>query len=352
MKKHLRAVAGIAATAFFLWLALRGVDFREVGGHMARANWWLLGAAVLVSTLGIHVRALRWRWLLAASAPDVAFRPRLAATAIGFAVNNVLPARAGEFARVWALNRAGGVPLSAGFASVVLERVFDGLLCVGLLALAVASPDFPDARTIGGVDVRTVGFGVGAFAGGLGVFLFLLAMFPHATVRASEALANRVLPERFRRRVVDGLHAFLTTLGVLRSPRLLALSFGWAVFQWLFLAASFWLAFRAFGITEAGWIGALFLQSFVTLAVSIPSSPGFFGPWEAAARYGLGAFGVDEGLAISCAIAFHLGGWLTVTLLGAYYLTRLNLRWADLKSAEQPVERAVETDPAVKAATR
>jgi uncharacterized membrane protein YbhN (UPF0104 family) len=117
----------------------------------------------------------------------------------------------------------------------------------------------------------------------------------------------------------------------------------WALFQWLFLATSFVLAFRAFGITEPGFLGAVFLQSVIAVAVSLPAGPGFFGPFEAASVWGLGLWGVDKSRAASFAIGFHLGGWLTVTLGGLYYAMRLNLRWRDLGRSEETVEEAVET---------
>ncbi len=134
---------------------------------------------------------------------------------------------------------------------------------------------------------------------------------------------------------------------MLRSPRLLVISTIWALVQWLFLATSFLLAFHAFGITEPGFVGAIFLQSVIALAVSIPTAPGFFGIWEAAARYGLALWGVDETRAVSFAFGFHLGGWLSVTGIALWYVARLGLRWSDLRGSEEKVEVAVEHDPAM-----
>jgi uncharacterized membrane protein YbhN (UPF0104 family) len=102
--------------------------------------------------------------------------------------------------------------------------------------------------------------------------------------------------------------SFIGGLAVLRDPRLLAVSAGWAILQWLFMPLSIYFGCLAFGITEPGYRGALFLQCVINLAVAVPSSPGFFGPLEAAARYGLGLWGVDASRAASFAIGYHLGG--------------------------------------------
>ena len=345
MKSRLKVAVGVAVTGFFLWLALRGVKWTEVWDHLRGANYLLLLAAVVVSTLGMHVRAMRWKALLAPVRADVPYRPRIAGTFVGFAANNLLPARIGEFARAVVCARDGNMPVSGVFASLVIERVFDGLVCVGFLFAAMAWRGFPAGNhQVEGVDPRDAALFIAGVALVAGVTLVAMALFPHRAVRVIERLA-RFLPVAFRRPLVDALHAFLGGLGVLRSPRLLAVSVAWALFQWLFLASSFLLAFEAFGIREPGYVGAVFLQSLIALAVSIPSAPGFFGVFEAAAVGGLALWGVDKTRAVSFAIGFHLGGWFSVTGFGLFYLWKLGLTWRDLRGSEEKVERSVESDP-------
>jgi glycosyltransferase 2 family protein len=346
MKRHIKTVVGIAATVFFLWLALKDVKWAEVGAHLREANWLLLGAAILIATLGMHVRALRWQSLLRPVDAHIPFRPRIAAVCIGFGANNIFPARLGEFARTWVLARQADIRLTAVFASIVLERALDGIVMIVFLLVAMSMPGFPDGGAGGGGNVeaavRIIAVGTGA---GL-VVLLLMALYPTRTVALVERVAKATLPRAFRRPIVDGLHAFVRGLDVLRNPRQLAFSVVWAFGQWLFLASSYLLAFHAFGITGPGFLGAVFLQSAVALAVSIPAAPGFFGPFEAAAVWGLGLWGVDASRAASFAIGFHLGGWLTVTGLGVYYATALNIRLRDLGRSEEQVETAVEADDA------
>jgi len=346
MKRHLKTVVGVAATVFFLWLALKDVEWADVWRHLREADLLLLGAAVLVSTLGMHIRAMRWKPLLEPVAPGIGWKPRIAGVCIGFGANNVFPARLGEFARTWVLARQANVTLSAAFASLVLERALDGAVMIGFLLLAMSLPGFPVLAAGGSVDLQATVRVVMAVSAVLLATLVWMAYFPVRAASMAERMAV-ILPSAFRRPLVDALRAFLGGLHVLRNPRLLAVSVAWALFQWAFLATAFVLAFRAFGITEPGYVGALFLQSCIALAVSIPSGPGFFGPFEAASVWGLGLWGVDKSRAASFAIGLHLGGWFTVTGLGVYYAARLKLRWSDLRRSETRVEDAVETDPAL-----
>ena len=115
-------------------------------------------------------------------------------------------------------------------------------------------------------------------------------------------------------------------------------------------AASYYLAFLSFGIREVPFSGAVFLQSLISLAVAIPSSPGFFGPFEAAARVGLGLWDVPVEKAVSFAVGYHIAGFIPVTVIGIYYVWRLNLSWREVRHSEETVEEDVESDAASSAA--
>jgi uncharacterized protein (TIRG00374 family) len=230
--------------------------------------------------------------------------------------------------------------VSAVFATLVVERVFDGLVTVGLLFTVMALPGFPSPEKASNAlaAVRILSLVVAV----IGVGVIVLALTPARSLALAERVAGRLLPPRLGRPLLKMFESFIGGLAVLRDPRLLAVSAAWAVFQWLFIPLSIYFGCLAFGITEPGYRGAIFLQCVINLAVAVPSSPGFFGPLEAAARYGLGLWGVDPSRAASFAIGYHLGGFITVTLLGLWYVQKLDLSWKELigsaESADAPPE--------------
>ncbi|HEY8794946.1 MAG TPA: lysylphosphatidylglycerol synthase transmembrane domain-containing protein, partial [Gemmatimonadaceae bacterium] len=138
MRKQWRSLLGAAFGVGFLAWALHGIAFDEVWLHIRHANpWYLLGASV-AGTLIFPLRAPRWRTILSPVAEGLPFRILWRAIAIGMMGNNVLPARAGELARAFALSReTKRVPFSAAFASLAVDRIFDAT-CV-LLLMAVAT---------------------------------------------------------------------------------------------------------------------------------------------------------------------------------------------------------------------
>ncbi len=343
MKLDFKTLLGIAVSVVLLWWALRDVSLAEVAREIHRADPLLFLLAVVATTLHFPIRAARWRTLLEPVAPHVGFRPRFAATNIGFAVNNLLPARVGEFARALSLTRLTGIPLGTVFGTLVIERLLDGVVLIGFLFLAMASPAFPAAAELNGIDPRSAAGVLALLMGAVLAMLFFLVAAPEGSVRVISRVA-RPLPNSIRRPLLDSLQSFLGGLAVLRDGRLFLLSLLWAVGQWAFLALSFLLAFRAFGITSVGYPGAVFLQSLIGLAVAVPSSPGFFGPYEAAVKLGLGLWGIPADKAVSLAIGFHIGGFIPVTLIGVFYLWKLGLSWQDLGHSEEAVEDAIEAD--------
>lgn len=331
MTGKLKAAAGIILSVLLLAWALRDVSFAEVASHLRNANYGLFALAILVQVSGMWLRAARWGVLLLPIARGVPFRPRLAATFIGFAVNNILPARLGEFARVYSLGKVTPVPVASAFATLVIERLFDGIVLVALLFLAMAAPGFP-AGGEGGLGVQSAALGVALVMLGIGASLYFAVVAPVRAARYAKAITGR-LPHRLRDPVTSALRSFATGLGVLRSPRLFVVSAVLAVVQWVALAFSFLFAFRAFGIDQVPFSGAIFLQSLISLAVAVPSSPGFFGPFEAASRIGLAMWDVPAGQAISFAIGFHIGGFIPVTVIGLYYIWRMNLSLSAMREA-------------------
>jgi uncharacterized membrane protein YbhN (UPF0104 family) len=134
------------------------------------------------------------------------------------------------------------------------------------------------------------------------------------------------------------MQSFIEGLGSMRRLDLVIQGFAWSFAHWLGGALALYIGMLAFGISQPGYLGAVFLQAVNAFAVSIPSSPGFFGPFEASVRLALSPFGVSASQAVSFAAAFHIGAFTPVTLIGLYYLGRLGLSWGEVGHSEEIVE--------------
>src|SRR6476646_6169413 len=335
MKLNWKTALGIALSAGLLVWTLRGESPSDIWAVISRSNIPLLIVAALVATAVFPLRALRWRVILEPVAPNLPVVQLWRATAVGMMVNNIYPARLGEIARAYALTReTNRVSLTSAVASLAVDRVFDALTLMLLLVSAMLAPEFPRGITVGGQPVQRAAalFAAGAII--LFVALYVIVVFPQYLARLYAAVVGRVAPGLVQRGSTI-IHAFSEGLGVLRSPRRFATVFFWALVHWLVNALAFWIGFKAVGI-DAPFSAANFLQGIIAIGVALPSSPGFFGVFEAAAKVGLEVYSVTGGLAVSWAIGYHILSFIPITLIGLYYFARLGLHFSDFKA--QPNE--------------
>jgi uncharacterized protein (TIRG00374 family) len=332
MKFGWRGALGIALSGVALWLTLRGIDFGLVVEHIRRANPFLLAVMTAAATGIFPLRARRWRPILQSVSPDLPFLPLWRATAIGMMVSNVVPARAGELARAYALAReTRRVPFTAGFASVAVDRGFDAAVVLLLMFVAMLDPSFSSGAIVAGQPASRVIAGGAVLAGSGLAVLFLMARFPEAVVRAYGIVARRIAP-RIAERGGHLLRTFVSGLGVLRQPLLFAEVLWWTLLHWLLNAFAFWLGFLAVGI-DAPFSAALFLQGLIAIGVALPSAPGFFGIFELFAKAGLTIYGVPDDLAVAWAISFHFLSFIPITLVGGWYFVRLGLHMREIGAA-------------------
>lgn len=338
-RRRMMVVVGLALSVALLWWALRDVSIDELLHHLRRANvWWLL-AATAAATFTFVLRTIRWRILLKPAVEDLGFRPPFAAVCIGFMANNLLPLRLGEFARAYSLSRVAPVGMSATFASLLVERLFDALVLTIFLAPGLLVPGSEGATVINLRQVLVLVLAV-VVAGLVG--LAILVRFPSAFLRFSERWSHRLLPQKGADRLTGILASFIAGLGALRHAHVFARAIAWSFAIWLWNALSFFLGFLAFSILRPGIVGALLLQSLIGFAVSIPSSPGFFGPFEAAARVALSIYDVNPAQIISFAAGYHILTFLPITVMGLWYMHRLGITRDELGHSDEYVEAAVE----------
>jgi len=324
LKLDWKAGLGLLISAALLWWLFKDQDPAVLWAQIREANPWLFLASIVVATSAYAIRAVRWKILLTPVGAETSFRSRWGAIMVGFMANNLLPARIGEFVRAFAMGKAETLPVSGVFGTLVVARFLDGLAVIALLLVALAFPSFPADATVSGRPVGQFAGMVALIVSAIMVVIIVVIAQPRLIVGVAERFTS-VLPGGAGPKVIAGLRSFLDGLAVLRSPALFSKALAWSLVHWAYYATSFWLALEAFGI-RVGYSGALFTQAMVAAGVSIPSAPGFFGTWHAAAQVALvGPYGIAEPKALAFAASYHLGGFIPITVLGLYYAWRLQI---------------------------
>jgi uncharacterized protein (TIRG00374 family) len=333
MKFGWRGALGILLSAGFLYFAFRGIELSTVVEHVRQANVGLLLLSVVAATFIFPLRARRWRPILDPIAPNLPFGVLWRATTIGMMVNNVVPARAGELARAFALSRSTpAVPFPAAFASLVVDRLFDAVVVLLLMFIAMLDPAFPQGAQVAGYSMARIALGGVAFVVVALVAMYAMVLFPARVLSLYELVARRIAP-KLEARGRTALVALTDGLSVLRTPSRFAAVFGWTLIHWLLNALAFWIAFRAVGIT-APYSAALFLQGIIAIGVAAPQAPGFFGVFEVLGKEGLKLYGVSPDAAVSWAISFHALSYVPITVIGAWYFLRAGLSLDEIGSVE------------------
>lgn len=317
--------AGVAISLIFLYFALRGLQIGDVWVTLQGANYFWLVPGILIYMVGVIARAWRWHYLLrpVKSIPTTTLFP---ITAIGYMGNNIYPARAGEVLRAIVLRKFEGVSISASLATIVVERIFDGVVMLGFVFLNLPELARLTATSgfIGSIQKLAI-WGAGVFLGALLLFL-LAAMYPNRAMLFMKRLANTVVPGRFRDQVVSISEHFLGGLEALRSPQDVLMIFLTSIVIWLLETGKYWFVMHAFTF-EVSFFTLMLMNGIVNLATTIPSAPGYVGTFDAPGIAVLQAYGIDKAVAASYTLVLHVALWVPITALGAYYMARAGIKW-------------------------
>ncbi|HKY55872.1 MAG TPA: lysylphosphatidylglycerol synthase transmembrane domain-containing protein [Anaerolineales bacterium] len=323
---------GVLISILFIWLALRGLHLNEFWEAVKQANYIWLIPGIAVYFIGVWVRAWRWHYLLG-PIKHIPTKTIFPIVTIGYMGNNVYPARAGEVLRAVILKRKQGVSVSASLATVIVERIFDGVVMLAFVFLNL--PELAKLTSSSGFvgNIQQVAvIGTGFFLGALAVFL-LAAMFPQMAMKVGLWFIFRLIPKRLQERVIKLSTKFLDGLASLRSPFNSLMVFLTSVIIWLLETGKYWFVMHAFDF-KVSFFTLMLMNGIVNLATTIPSAPGYIGTFDAPGIAVLTAYGVEHSVAAGYTLVLHVALWLPITLLGAYYLAHEGIRWSDRIRAE------------------
>jgi uncharacterized protein (TIRG00374 family) len=336
-RAHIRTAIVLLLAAGLLALFLRNVDLGAVVRAILDANVGWLAASLVLMSINLVIRAIRWQYLLSPLG-RTSFGNAFRATAVGFAANSVLPARAGEVIRPYFLARHEGKSATGAFATVILERLLD--MIVVLLLLGVFVLFFGDTARATDPTAMAIVTWAGGIAGvtalaGL-VVIFVLAGHPARLGRAAERL-GRIVPS-FAAAIGRIVEKFVTGLGAVRNPGRLAVALLWSLPLWLSIDAGYWAGCQAFGF-GVPFAGTFLIIPFLVLGVAVPT-PGAVGGFHETFKFAVTAFyGVGNDAAIGAAIVLHLFSIGPALLLGLYFAAQAGLNVTGLRRMAERAER-------------
>jgi glycosyltransferase 2 family protein len=304
----------------------------QLGAALSAADWRLIVPAIALYFIGVWLRSARWGLLL----PEHAVRTStlFRALVVGFTVNNLLPLRMGEIARCYLLSRWARIPYGTTVASLVVERVLDGLSLAVLLLVALVLIPAPGYLLVVGV-LAACGF-IG------GAVLLALAAWRSSLIVSLSAFMARFLPSRAASMLMRLSENFARSLVLVHDPvrllRLLALS----LLAWCFELGLFFVLLLSLGI-PGSYPLALLIGSAANFATLVPSSPGYVGTFDGVLINVLhDSAGVAAGQAAAYDVVVHTALFLPVVLVGTLVLWRSHMTFDQITHAPPAVAEGVQ----------
>jgi hypothetical protein len=329
--KRWKSWVGFIISAGILYLAFRRIDLRLLLKNLQEANYLYLVPIIASIFLSMALRAGRWGYLLR-PIKKIGFYSLFEGMLISFMANNVLPVRIGEFVRAYIIGRSERISKSASFATVVVERLFDGLTLVGLLVVVLTfvrlppgSIPFKKGLLMGGyITVAVCGL----------AFAILVIIKTHTRWFLHITSLVRPLSAKLAKSATSGIQSFKEGLVCVESFRIMVIAFLYSLLIWAIFTYSIYLMGLAFGLKLSLTAAVLALLA-ICLAIMIPSTPGYIGPYHAAVAYTLVLYNIPLEKALSLSIVLHATNYIPITLTGFLYLGRHHLTLKKLQEAEE-----------------
>lgn len=313
-RRTVSIVVGIFLTLVFLGLALYNIDPGKVGAALARTDYRYVGLGLLCTFSGYLLRTLRWQVILTPT-KDISLRRLWPILMMGFMANNLLPLRIGELTRAYLLGRKEAISKSLAFATIVVERVFDGLTLI--FFLVIVSVAFP--LPAWGQQMEYLSL----LIFGIALLVLVVLMYQKDWALGVMSSLARPLPSSLASRLRGMTTSFVSGITAMRNRRGIAGLVLSSLSVWALELSSYYLLTWALPLTLSSErrLGAAILVMVATnMGSLIPSSPGYVGPFEYFGILALGAFGVQKDLALSYTVVSHGMQYIMVTGIGLFSL--------------------------------
>ena len=318
IKDVIKVLVSLGLTAFFLWSAFRSVDLLQVWNILLDSHvLWLMGSVALV-ILATYPRAYRWRILMSPLLPRIPISKLFSAIIIGYAGNNLVP-RAGEIAKIWAIDR-DPAKMSGLVATVAIERLLDLIV---LLAM------FTGVTILIRGKLADVFPWMGEMVTTATVFIAIATLFLLALSIVGDRLLDRLdtaIQVPLIKRLISLGRSFLQGTNAIRSPSGYASITFWTLLLNAAYVGSMFLPFYAFDFPSRyglGFLDAVVVLTIATLGIIIPT-PGGAGTYHYFCSRALtGLYGIPLEESIAFATVVHGLMYVTFLILGGPGLVTL-----------------------------
>jgi len=316
-KKKLVAIIGWIISIALLISLFANMNINVLVSHMVKANWIWLAMAAITSLIVVCIKSYRWQLIMD---PEKKYGKRrnsfwliCKVTFMGFAGNNLLPARGGDWLKIYLLGKWKNMSKASLASVTALDKIFDGisiLLLFGLFALYAVllgqHHTYPTWVKTGSIIVSIV------IIVSLGICAGLLIY--HKRTRKKTELGQ----------IATLIQKLGAGMNMLSRKKIVLATILISLVSSLLQILTIWMCQMAFNIDMAPWIPAVIFIA-INLAIIIPSAPSGIGPFEAAGVLAYTWIGLKTETAFNISFMYHAVQFIPVTLIGMSFYFKSGL---------------------------
>ncbi|MEX0812142.1 MAG: lysylphosphatidylglycerol synthase transmembrane domain-containing protein [Chitinophagales bacterium] len=302
--KFLSGSIGILISIALVWYIVKSYDLRQSWEIITSTSPWLYFSMVLVYLSTFYFRTLRWKLMLL-NISKLNFGLLIKSIVLGFAGNNLIPARGGELLRMEYFSKKTKIGRTTSFASIVLEKILDAsvllffLFCANLL-LEARNEAIANTIKLASLFVLPVV-----------LTLVILRIKGHIFIHRIQQNEHKIF-KLLGSKLEEVYSALLFLKFDRRTIQVIVLS----LMIWLLEGLVFIIGIQSIGIDQLVFPIGMIALCIVNFGILIPSSPGYIGVFQAAILIALGSFGISETDSLAAAIIIHSSQFIPITLIG------------------------------------
>jgi len=332
-----KKLIGLVISIIFIAIIFHQLDIKKTCESFRHINLIYLLPVIPVYYLSFVLRAYRWRSLL--SNKDLTIKSLTSALFIGYTANNLLPARMGEIYRAHLFGKKEGMKRSGVFASILLERIFDGIIIFLILIILVTH-----------IYSKPWLFKLVYGAGSIFAICFAI-LFIFAKLGNSEKLQEKSsffyeyfrenvlikLPEDFRNKLINFLNktfyyinSFIGGLNVFNDRKEALNSLFLTFLIWILEGITTFFVIKSFGI-HIGIISAIFVVCVTTFSTMIPAGPANIGTYQFGYIMALKIFGITKETAFAISLINQFTTAILIAIAGFFFMWKDHINIKDLE---------------------
>lgn len=291
MNKYFKIIIGFIISISLIIYLFYKIDFKDVKDTLLEFNPYVFIILFVIYIFGMLLRSFRWQ-LLIKQRERIKGVLVLKALVIGYMINNLLPAKMGELARMEYLKREKGTSRSFLLGTIFIERLLDVMMVMVIFAFSlIFSQTSRETFIHNQWVIYTLACGI--------VFSFYFMLNPQLL-----NLLVRFIPDKLKVRIKQIFISFADAFLFIKKRKLLAGVTFLSILIWVLTLSSAFFILRGLDVTIPPY-AYLFLIAAGVLGVVIPSTSGGIGVYHAISTGALLLFNVAPEKALAYAIISH-----------------------------------------------